>query len=58
MALGVAPALALHSITVGAVLAPVAAAASWLAGEAIDLLGRRSKAKERGLYYLMQFGGA
>jgi hypothetical protein len=58
MALGVAPSLALQSITLGAVLTPAAAAASWLASEAIDQLARRAKAKENGLYYLMQFSEA
>lgn len=55
MALGVAPALALTTMTWAAVLTSTVGAASWLMSEAVELVTQRSNAKKNGLYYLMRF---
>lgn len=55
VAIGLAPLVSLPTLTVGAVLAAVGAAAPWLVEQAVDLLEKRKDASGHGVYYLMKF---
>lgn len=54
---GIAPFLSLGSITIASILAGVSTAAPWATSELLDLLEKRKKAQEHGLYYLTRFVG-
>ncbi len=56
VALGITPFLSLGHLSIAGILAGAAATAPWAVSQAIDALQARSKARDHGIYYLLNFG--
>jgi len=55
VAVGITPLLSLGHLTLGSLLTGAAAVAPWVMSEALRFMEAREKARQHGLYYLLQF---